>query len=647
MVSPIRGELDEPATGDVLARALPIAVRGWALEGLDPLRAVDVVLDGERRLPAELGLPRPDVPAGLNEPEASTAGGWIATVDLFEWPHAAVRIQVVARARTGDEVILADRVFAVNPSTYTGTLDVPSQATSRVLDVRGWAMVGRRGPRSVDIEVDGVAVGRARLRVPARSLEPPLTAGPFPAFDYPLILDPEDGATTHTIDAVVTGADGSRTRMGEQVARMAVPRTTPADAQQADALRRRTEKAIAEVLRDRPAVHRDGGLRLTVFTHQLNLGGGQLYLQELLRQLVPSLASCTVFCPFDGELRSELEDLGVDVVITVPTPPSELAGYEGRMRELSMLILSTSCDVVLVNALGDFPAVDAASRLGIPTVWAIHESFEIDHLMALRYGGHGPHPYVSERLRASLRAATRLVFESQATTDLYAPYADADRRLMVPYGVDIDGIVEFSAQFDRVAARNRHDIPANATVLLCVGMVEERKSQSSLVEAFAEAAAAHPDSVLVLVGDTPGPYSTALHRAIDDVDLADRVRLLPSTNSLWEWYALSDVLVSASDVESTPRSMLEAMAFGMPILAAAVFGVPEIVRDGENGWLFEHRDMQALAAALDRALAADAQTRRRLGAAGRSEALERFRSTNYGQAYAALLRELTSTPAAP
>jgi glycosyltransferase involved in cell wall biosynthesis len=323
--------------------------------------------------------------------------------------------------------------------------------------------------------------------------------------------------------------------------------------------------------------------------------------------------------------------------------PVDVETYEGRVRELSALIAHAGCDVVVANTLADFAAIDAANRLGIPTVWAIHESFALDHWLQIRFGLDGPHPYIASRMKASLAEASRLVFESRATSDLFGPYAQPERRQVVPYGVDVDAIDRYAHAFDRNAGRARRGLSRDATVLLCVGTVEERKAQACLVEAFAEAAADSENAVLVLVGDRPVPYSAALHRLVDSLALGNRIRIVPVSADIWEWYALADILVSASDVESLPRSMLEAMAFGVPVLSAAVFGVPELISDGDNGWLYEARDTDALAAALRRALDEPTAAREAKGALGRSLVLERYRSTNYADTYLELFRELTRT----
>ena len=79
-------------------------------------------------------------------------------------------------------------------------------------------------------------------------------------------------------------------------------------------------------------------------------------------------------------------------------------------------------------------------------------------------------------------------------------------------------------------------------------------------------------------------------------------------------------------------SILEAMAAGLPVVASAVGGIPEIVRDGETGLLVPPGDADALAAALGRLLDDDG-LRRRLGAAGRERALDEFDVVRFGDAH--------------
>ena len=83
-------------------------------------------------------------------------------------------------------------------------------------------------------------------------------------------------------------------------------------------------------------------------------------------------------------------------------------------------------------------------------------------------------------------------------------------------------------------------------------------------------------------------------------------------------------LVVPSTYEGMPLVVLEAMAAGVPVVASRVSGIPEVVVDGETGWLVPPEDPEALAAALTAVLADPAEAARR-GAAGRARVAERFR----------------------
>ena len=545
-------------------------------------------------------------------------------------------VQVVVKGSLGRRTTVAARELTLRDDSFSGHLNAPAEGAEiadDLLVVRGWAVFGNEGPARVEIDLNGSIVGRARLRLPnaqAQTLDP-VRIGPFAGFEYVDAL-PLDLEGEVIVTARATSFNGRVVRMAERHVRRLPSSTSAADVQRGAALRARTAAAIPAHALPVPEAS-DRPPRLLVFTHQLSLGGGQLYLQELLRRMLPDLASCTVVSPSDGVLRHDLETLGVDVIVTGRPAPNLMQSYEGQVRELSMLIAASGCDVVLVNTLTELPAADASQRMGIPVIWAVHESYEIAAWLTVFYGQRAWEPYIADRLREALGGVSRVIFEAQSTCDLFARYINPARRLVIPYGVDLERLDQFAASFDRAEARRRQDLPADAVVLLVVGQVEERKSQAALVEAFARVASDRSDAVLILVGDFPGTYSDALHRQIESSGLRNRVRLLAPTTEILDWYALADALVSASDVESLPRSMMEAMALGIPVLSADVQGIPEMIRHGENGWLFEPRDMAALVIAMRTVIEMDPAVRRAAGAAARQTARLKYDSAGYAGAY--------------
>jgi glycosyltransferase involved in cell wall biosynthesis len=255
----------------------------------------------------------------------------------------------------------------------------------------------------------------------------------------------------------------------------------------------------------------------------------------------------------------------------------------------------------------------------MPVVWAIHESFDLALYNLLLWGEFGLHPEIERRWRRCL-ATAHTVFEADATLSLFAREVPALQGRRIQYGVDLAEIEGYRREHDRDQLRADLGFEAHHTVLLCMGVIQERKSQMALVLAFARLANLFPDARLVLVGDHPAPYAGAVRAAVDALRVSAQVRVIPIHPDTYRWYHAADVMVSASDTESLPRSVLEAMAFGLPTLAADVWGLPEVIRDGVNGWLCQPRSGNGLTVGLRRALECPPEDRRRISASCRSNA---------------------------
>ena len=132
---------------------------------------------------------------------------------------------------------------------------------------------------------------------------------------------------------------------------------------------------------------------------------------------------------------------------------------------------------------------------------------------------------------------------------------------------------------------------------------------------------------------------------VADAKHGEQIELIPITPDIHRWYAMADILVCASDVESLPRTVLEAMAWETPVLATDVFGLPELIDDGETGWLCEARDTTALARGLDRALNSPDEERRNLGQNARSLVERRHSLSRYGDQVATLIDETIAAAA--
>jgi glycosyltransferase involved in cell wall biosynthesis len=159
--------------------------------------------------------------------------------------------------------------------------------------------------------------------------------------------------------------------------------------------------------------------------------------------------------------------------------------------------------------------------------------------------------------------------------------------------------------------------------LLFVGRLRIRKGVEVLLEALRELRRTMPGAVLRIAGD--GEHRSALERAVKRLGLEPAVAFL-GTRDASQVRALlrgAAALVVPSIYEGMPLVVLEAMEAGVPVVASAVSGIPEVV-DEEAGWLVPPEDPRALARALAAALADPAEARRR-GERGARRVAQRFR----------------------
>lgn len=151
----------------------------------------------------------------------------------------------------------------------------------------------------------------------------------------------------------------------------------------------------------------------------------------------------------------------------------------------------------------------------------------------------------------------------------------------------------------RQVARAALGIGPEAIVIGTVARLDPVKDQAGLLRAFSRVAD-DPRALLLLAGD--GPCRPELETTVSELGLDGRVRLLGERDDVPSVLAAMDVFVLCSIGEGISNTILEAMATGLPVVATRVGGNPELVVDGETGFLVEPRSPAALAAPLRRYL---------------------------------------------
>jgi glycosyltransferase involved in cell wall biosynthesis len=150
--------------------------------------------------------------------------------------------------------------------------------------------------------------------------------------------------------------------------------------------------------------------------------------------------------------------------------------------------------------------------------------------------------------------------------------------------------------------------------VVVVAQLIPRKGHRFLLDAVPAILERHPSLQLLLVGD--GELRDALAAEVRARGLGAVVRLLGQREDVADILRASDLLVHPATMEGFANVAMQAMAAGIPVVSSAVGGMPESVRDGENGLLVPPADAPALANAINRLLA-DPDLCRRLGERGR------------------------------
>ena len=185
-------------------------------------------------------------------------------------------------------------------------------------------------------------------------------------------------------------------------------------------------------------------------------------------------------------------------------------------------------------------------------------------------------------------------------------------------------VVEFwdrAALPDRATVRRRLGVPPDAPLIGSVANLNWRKDHATLLRAFAAVRAERADALLFLVGD--GPLRGALESQARDLGLGESVRFLGMRHDVPAILAALDVYALPSIREGMSVALREAMWAGAPCVASRVGGIPEVVVDGETGFLVEPQDAEGLAARLGQ-LIRDRDLRRRMGEAGHASVARRF-----------------------
>jgi glycosyltransferase involved in cell wall biosynthesis len=219
------------------------------------------------------------------------------------------------------------------------------------------------------------------------------------------------------------------------------------------------------------------------------------------------------------------------------------------------------------------------------------------------------------------RTTALIAVSPQVRDDLVALHvAPPERFVVIRLGIELDERVA-GAKDGRLESRRYLGIPANRFAVGWIGRMTGVKRTDDVLVAFKRLREGGVDACLCMVGD--GPDRAQLERRAHELGIVKDTLFLGYQEDVAPFYAAFDALVLPSSNEGTPVSAIEALAAGRPVVATRVGGVPDVVEEGEDGFLVELGATDELADRLAQ-LARDPALRERMGAAGRQRVLPRY-----------------------
>jgi glycosyltransferase involved in cell wall biosynthesis len=362
-------------------------------------------------------------------------------------------------------------------------------------------------------------------------------------------------------------------------------------------------------------------LRIALVVARLNIGGPATHVIELAAGLPRDRFSVRLLIGREGRGEAGMHYLAREKGIW----PEEVAGFSPHLGwrdapaffRLRGIFSEWKPDVVHTHTAKAGALGRAAARsAGVPVV--VHT-----------FHGHVLRGYFSPPAEAFFRAIERILARSTDRIVTLSRMLKADLVEMgiappekievVPLGMDLSPFLKASAR--RGDLRRELGVRAGEPLIGIIGRLVPIKNHRLFLEAARSMVDSGAPGRFVVVGD--GQLRESLESLAVGWGLAQRVSFLGWRKDMAAVYAALDLLALTSLNEGTPVAVMEAMAAGIPVVATAVGGVPDTIRDGETGRLLPPGDPAAMYRAWLAALARTAANRRMLDRA-RREAVDRF-----------------------
>ena len=348
--------------------------------------------------------------------------------------------------------------------------------------------------------------------------------------------------------------------------------------------------------------------RIAFLIDGLSMGGAERLMVPILKHL-----SRAHFDPYVCAMQSKDGNLMADEIRALGVPVECL--NIKHLRELKAIprlttyLKSIRADLVhtqleAANILGNI----SAKLLRLPSVCTIHVMPSLDVKTKTKL--HQKVEWFTLR-----HFCDRVIAVSEEARQYHRTISGAPNGQVktIYNGIDLTTFSNMDSARERSQVRAELGIPPEADVLVTVAVLRPPKGIQFLIRAMPAILASHPNTYYLVVGS--GSHRDALVEEVSRAGVNERVVFAGMRKDVPRLLASSDIFVLPTLTEALPTVLAEAMAARLPLIASRVGGIPEMVTEGQNGFLIEPEDQESLSRACIRLLK-NQEERAEMGAEG-------------------------------
>jgi glycosyltransferase involved in cell wall biosynthesis len=345
--------------------------------------------------------------------------------------------------------------------------------------------------------------------------------------------------------------------------------------------------------------------RLIIFSHSLNRTGAPITAFEFALEMKIRGYEIEFITFEDGPLKTQLIDSQINFHnLNLSKQIYNISRQEiiDKINDIfSLISLDYARDIIICNTVLTFLGINIANNYGVKCIWHIHENTDYQDFVSL-IGD----PDLRVLAVQTLDMVDYVIFQAEATIQLYKKYFSREKILKISGGMPIDRIMEYKINNNQSLVRIKLGISEDCHVISIIGTTCDRKGQKEFLEALEQIDWKSirndiGEVTILVVGKVESDYSRALELQASKLYSLD-IRIIDEVNNIYDYYFISNTFVCASKEESFPMVILLAMAFNVPIVSTLAGGIGEMLQNDNDATLTVSNSPEGVKEALLKSL---------------------------------------------